>query len=239
MSKDGKQENQSYEALKERLWNQPRARQVLEHLEQHGASYSMLEDVAQKFADGRHGEAEIQAAICCELLRNRDTKAILKRVADLRSAFVEVRQDIFHITSEIHQLKVWDSYKNFGYDQWNEFAREVLGLSDKVVDALLIAREEASGPNLDGFLQAMIKGYALPSLSQERPLSLQECKPYKREPEIIIRELREHLEVAELRVGEEIRTRKRLEEELEKARTEMYRKIQEKQALIDKLTRSL
>lgn len=145
MSKDGKQENQSYETLKERLWNQPRARQVLEHLEQHGAPHSMLEAVAQKFADGQHGEAEIQAAICCELLRNRDTKAILKRVADLRSAFVKVRQDLYHITSEIHQLKVWDSYKNFGYDQWNEFARDVLGLSDKVVDALLIAREEASG----------------------------------------------------------------------------------------------
>ncbi len=240
MAKDGKQEGQSYEVLKERLWNQPRARHFLEHLEQLGAPPSMLDSVAGKFADGQHGEAEIEAATYCELLRNRDTKAILTRVAGLRSTFVEIRQDLSHITSEIHQLKIWESYKNFGYDQWDEFAREVLGLSDKVIDALLIAHEEASGLSLDGFLQVMIKGYALPSLSEERPLqSLQECGPYRREPGTVIQDLRERLEVAELRVGQEIRTRKRLEEVLEKARTEMYRKIQEKQALIDKLTRSL
>lgn len=237
MARDGKQEGHSYEALKERLRNQPRVRQFLERLELHGAPHSMLEAVARMFADGQHGEAEIQVVTYCELLRNRDTKAILKRVTGLRSSFVEIQLNLFRITSEIYQLKVWESYKNFGYDQWSEFAREVLGLSDKVVDALLIAREEASGLNLDGFLQTMIKGYAFPSLSEERPLSLQECGPYRREPEAIILELRECLEVAELRAGEEIRIRKRLEEELEKARTEMYRKIQEKQALIDKLTR--
>lgn len=163
MSKDGNKGGQSYEILKQRLWNQPRTRQILEHLEKLGAPPSMLEAAAKKFATGLHGGAEIDAAIYCELLRNRDTKTILKRVAALRSAFVEIRQDLFHITSEIHQLKVWDSYKNFGDDQWSEFAREVLGLSDKVVDALLIAREETPGQGLDGFIQAMIKGYALPS----------------------------------------------------------------------------
>lgn len=53
------------------------------------------------------------------------------------------------------------------------------------------------------------------------------------------RELQDHLDRAEFKVGDEVRAKARLEEELQKARTEMYQKIQEKQALIDKLTKNI
>ncbi|MEW6682563.1 MAG: ParB/RepB/Spo0J family partition protein [Nitrospirota bacterium] len=51
-------------------------------------------------------------------------------------------------------------------------------------------------------------------------------------------ELQQRLDRAEGQVGGEIKAKKILEEELEKVRAEMYRKVQEKQALIDKLTKN-
>ncbi|MFZ5862371.1 MAG: ParB/RepB/Spo0J family partition protein [Nitrospirota bacterium] len=51
-------------------------------------------------------------------------------------------------------------------------------------------------------------------------------------------ELQQRLDRAEGQVGGEIKAKKLLEEELEKVRAEMYRKVQEKQALIDKLTKN-
>lgn len=53
------------------------------------------------------------------------------------------------------------------------------------------------------------------------------------------RELQDHLDRAEFKVGDEIRAKAQLEEELQKTRAEMYQKIQEKQALIDKLAKNV
>jgi ParB/RepB/Spo0J family partition protein len=69
-------------------------------------------------------------------------------------------------------------------------------------------------------------------------LSVEAKKLAGRDGELTTRlnELQGRLDRAEGQVGGEIRAKKLLEEELEKIRAEMYRKVQEKQALIDKLT---
>ena len=54
-----------------------------------------------------------------------------------------------------------------------------------------------------------------------------------------LREFQNRLSYAETKVGDEIKAKKALEEELENTRAEMYKKVQEKQALIDKLTKSI
>ena len=230
----------NYQTLKERFSNQPRPRQVLERLERHCADPFLLTVVAEKLASGQYGEAEIQSAVYCELLKNRDRKAILKRVADLRSAFAKIQLDLSQAASEIYQFKSWASYKAVGYDDWTEFSEWVLGLSDRVVDALLTAREQMSSMDLDEFLQVMIKGYVVPAISQEKPpMTAEKKEKYKPALKTGIKELRERLSLAEFKAGDEIRARKALEKELEKTRSEMYQKVQEKQALIDKLTKNI
>jgi len=54
-----------------------------------------------------------------------------------------------------------------------------------------------------------------------------------------LNELQDRLDHAEFKVGDEIKAKKTLEEDLRKTRAEMYKKVQEKQALIDKLTKNL
>jgi ParB family chromosome partitioning protein len=54
-----------------------------------------------------------------------------------------------------------------------------------------------------------------------------------------LNEMQDRLDHAEFKVGDEIKTKKTLEEMLQKTRAEMYEKVQEKQALIDKLTKSM
>lgn len=230
----------NYQTLKERFSNQPRSRQILDRLEQHRADPSLLTAVAEKLAAGQYGEAEIQSAVYCELLKNRDRKAILKRVADLRSAFAKIQLDLSKAASEIYQLKSWASYQAVGYDDWTEFSEWVLGLSDLVANALLTAREQVSGMDLDEFLQVMIKGYVVPAISQEKPpMTAEKIEKYKPALKTGIKELRECLDRAESKAGDEIRARRILEKELEKTRSEMYQKVQEKQALIDKLTKNI
>ncbi len=54
-----------------------------------------------------------------------------------------------------------------------------------------------------------------------------------------LNELQDRLDHAEFKVGDEIKAKRTLEEELQKTRAEMYEKVKEKQALIDKLTKSM
>jgi predicted RNase H-like nuclease (RuvC/YqgF family) len=238
MAGEEERESRNYAALKEKLSSQPRSRATLERLERLKAPLAMLEAVAGKFSAGEHGEAEIQAAIYSELLRNRDQKAVLKRVAQLRTTFAKIQQDLCHIAGQLHQFKSWTSHGTFGFGDWAEFCNEVIGLSDKISEALLMAREQVFGLDLDGFLQAVIKGYVVPSPArQARPSSPEEF-PEKSNPSEVIKELKERLDLAEFKIGEMIRARKKLEEELEKTRAEMYQKVQEKQAFIDKLTKN-
>jgi len=71
-------------------------------------------------------------------------------------------------------------------------------------------------------------------------LSAEVKKLTQRDGELTARlsESQQRLDRAEGQVGGEIKAKKLLEEELEKVRAEMYRKVQEKQALIDKLTKN-
>jgi ParB/RepB/Spo0J family partition protein len=69
-----------------------------------------------------------------------------------------------------------------------------------------------------------------------------EIKKYEQRVETLNKEnrgLQDHLDRAEFKVGDELRAKAQLEEELQKARSEMYQKIQEKQALIDKLAKNV
>ena len=153
---------EKYKALKGRLWNQPRPRQILERLEQHRASPPMLETVAQTFVNGRHGEAEIRSAIYGELLRNRDRTTVLKRVADLRLCLMKIQQDLSHVARELHQLKVWEGHRVLGYEAWGECLEKELELSDQVARMLLLAEEQGDRATFDAFMRTLIKGYAVP-----------------------------------------------------------------------------
>jgi len=240
VAKGEKQLNPRYETLKQRLWNHPRALKFLERLESHRASIAMLEDFAGRFATGQHGEAEIRAAVCCEILRNSDPKAILKRITDLHSVSARVLLDLSHIAGEIDQLKSWGVHQEMGFEDWTDFSEEVLGLSDKVADALLLAREQVSDISLNQFLQAMIKGYAAPVVSYKGPpLTVEELLQRTSDPKAIITELKARVEWTEFRLGEEIRARKGADEGAVRARAEKYREVQKRDAVIDKLGKNL
>lgn len=195
--------------------------------------------MANKFATGPHGEAEIWAAFCIELLRNFDPKAILKRVADLRSVCARVLFDLSHIAGEVEQLKNWEAHLEMGFEDWTEFSEQVLGLSDKVADSLLLAREQVADSSLNLLLQAMIKGYAVPVISQEEQfLTVEELLQRKSDPKSIMKEFKARQDWMEFRLGEEIRARK-AEEEAVRARAEQYREVHKRDDVIDKLGRNL
>jgi hypothetical protein len=139
----------------------------------------------------------------------------------------------------MHQLKSWKSYKVMDYEKWDEFLEEVFCLSNKTVDALLMADEFSSGLELEGFLQVMIKGYAVPSAPRVIGKMPSNSHGKKRDLENLIKDLKMLLEYSEFKIGNEILARKQLEQELEKTRAEMYLKVQEKQNLLDKLARNL
>lgn len=163
MTSDERTTRAAYPVMKERLWNQPRPRQVLERLEQHRAPLPMLETTAQQFVAGRHGDAEIHAAIYYELLRNRDRVTITQRVGALRDLMSRIHHDLAHIASELAQLTCWESHKVLAYTDRSEFLEKELGLSDHVASALAVLREQAAPGGFDTAVQLLIKGYVAPS----------------------------------------------------------------------------
>ena len=78
-------------------------------------------------------------------------------------------------------------------------------------------------------------------LKEVDDLSAEVKKIKQREAELKtkLNELQDRADRAEFKVGDELKAKKDLEEELQKTRAEMYRKVQEKQALMDKLTKNM
>lgn len=147
MAEDEKQTSPRYEALKQRLWNQPRPRQFLERLEKHGARPALLERVAQLFVAGRHGEAEVLAAIYYDLLRHRDRADLLRRIADLRTVSSQTEQDLLSLANGLE--KVGD----------RETCTRRLGLSNKMMSALVAVRKSPPA-GLDLLLRGVAEKYS-------------------------------------------------------------------------------
>ena len=159
MAASDKQPGQHYEALKERLRNQHRARQFLERLESEEVSPAILDAVAQKFAAGQHGEGEFLATIYGELLRYRNRTAILDQLRDLRDTFSRIHQDLVQAIAGLHQLFEWQSYRILEYEDWSGFAEKELGLSEKVAGLLLLIAGQERERTFDVLLQRLAKGY--------------------------------------------------------------------------------
>jgi len=152
--------SQHYKALKERLRNQPRARQFLERLEKNRVRQPLLEAVAGKFATGQHGEGEILAVMYEELTLNRDPAMVLRRVTELRVVFDRIRHDLFQASGDLHHLREWEAYRLLGHGAWEEFVEKELNLSRKVADVLLVIVGQEKSSTFDALVQVLVKGYA-------------------------------------------------------------------------------
>lgn len=170
IAEDEKQTGPRYEALKQRLWNQPRPRQFLERLEKHGARPALLERVARLFVAGRHGEAEILATIYYDLLRHRDRADLLRRIATLRVTSIKVAQELSAASDQLHRLKKRRAYLMLGYPDWTDFVKKELGLGEKLAALLLLVGEQTNEISLDALLRKMIHGYpTAASVHRQRP----------------------------------------------------------------------
>jgi hypothetical protein len=147
MTEDEKQTGPRYEALKQRLWNQPRPRQFLERLEQYCARPALLERVARLFAAGRHGEAEILAAIYSDLSRHRDRADLLRRIGALRIVSSQIEQDLLSVASGLERVR------------GRETCVRKLGLSDRIIRALIAVGKRGCAVGLDPLLRGLVEEY--------------------------------------------------------------------------------
>lgn len=148
MAASDKQLGQHYEALKQRLWNQPRPRQFMERLERHGARPGLLERVASLFVSGKHGEAEILAAIYYDLLRHQDRTDVLRRMACLRVVCFQIQQDLIFLANELARVKGRTAC-----------CHRKLGLSDRIMGTLIAIRPGPSA-SLDWLLGRLSEEYS-------------------------------------------------------------------------------
>lgn len=161
-------EDQRYETLKNRLWNQPRPRQFLERLERHGARPVLLERVARLFIAGRHGEAEILAAVYYDLFRHRDRADLLRRIGALRTTSIRTAQDLSAVSRQLDRLQIRRASLVLWYPDWTDFVKKELGLGEKMAALIEVIGEETNNPSLDALLQKMIHGYQTAPVYRQR-----------------------------------------------------------------------
>lgn len=162
-------EDQRYEILKNRLWNQPRPRQFLERLERHGARAVLLERVARLFIAGRHGDAEILAAVYYDLFRHRDRADLLRRIGALRAASIRTAHDLSAASHQLHRLQIRRASLVLGYPDWTDFVKKEFGLGEKMATLIEVIGEETNDPTLDALLQKMIHDYPTVTVHRRRP----------------------------------------------------------------------
>ncbi|MFQ5779149.1 MAG: hypothetical protein ACE5HN_00015 [Nitrospiria bacterium] len=136
-----------YKVLRERLWNQPRARRFLERLERHHARPALLEVVARLFVEGSWGEAEIRSAIYYDLLRHRDRADLIRRISELRRISTEINRDLLYLA------------KGFYLARDRRACARKLGLPERVMGALIAIRQNAPS-GLDPLLEELAEAYA-------------------------------------------------------------------------------
>jgi hypothetical protein len=165
MAESDKPTGRRYSSFKERLWNQPRPRQILERLEQDRAPQILLEAVAGKFAGGEHGEGEILAAVYTDLLRNRNRAIIPRRLEALRATFSKIHQELLEASTSLYDLREWETYRILEYLDWAEFTKKEFRLSESVAGLLMrIVRGEEESC-LNTVVQIMLKGYVAGTVS--------------------------------------------------------------------------
>lgn len=161
-------EDQRYDILKNRLWNQPRPCQFLERLERHGARAVLLERVARLFIAGRHGEAEILAAVYYDLFRHRDRADLQKRIGALRAASIRAAHDLSAASRQLHRLHIRSVSLVLGYPDWTDFVKKEFGLGEKIASLIEVIGEQTNDPTLDALLQKMIHDYPTAVIHRQR-----------------------------------------------------------------------
>jgi len=171
----------------------------------------------------------------------------LMELKDKRSRAAEVAQEVGLSTRQVNRYRSLDhlipeiSSLLDGGTLTQEMALQIAQLEEAVQrelyqalgDRFIKVMEEQKGVEFETVHADLLK--ELEHLSSE----VNKIKTREEELKAQADELRNRLDVAEIKVGHEVRTKKTLEEGLEKTRAEMYRKVQEKQALIDKLAKEM
>lgn len=162
-------EDQRYEILKNRLWNQPRPRQFLERLERHGARAVLLERVARLFIAGRYGEAEILAAVYYDLFRHRDRADLLRRIRAVRATSIKTGHDLSDASHQLDRLRIRRASLVLGYPDWTDFMKKEFGLGERIAALIEAIGEQTNDPTLDALLQKMIHGYPTTVVHRQKP----------------------------------------------------------------------
>jgi hypothetical protein len=168
MQEQKEPEDQRYEILKNRLWNQPRPRQFLERLERYGVRPVLLERVARLFIAGRHGEAEILAAVYYDLFRHRDRSDLLRRIGALRTASIRTAHHLSAASRQLHRLKIRRASFVLGYPDWTDFLKKEFGLGERIAVLIEMIGEQTNDRTLDALLQKMIHGYPTAAVHRQR-----------------------------------------------------------------------
>jgi hypothetical protein len=159
MAEDDKPTGQRHLAYEERLWNQPRPRQILARLEQMRMPRALIEAVAEKYAHGEHGEADFRAAVYTEFMQNRDPAIIPRQLDELRATISKIQQELLWAANRLQHLRDWKTYRVLKYRKWAEFLEKELGLSVKVTELLMKIVGSDRKSSLDTLIDVILKGY--------------------------------------------------------------------------------
>ncbi|HXC61070.1 MAG TPA: hypothetical protein VNV63_00215, partial [Nitrospiria bacterium] len=165
---ENKSAAQRYSSYKKRLMGQPRPRQTLERLEQERMPQALLKVVAEKYANGEHGEADVRAAVYTEFLQNRDRTIIPRQLEELRATIEKLRQELLWAAGRFQHLRDWKTYRVLEYGTWADFLEKELGLSEKVTGLLMMIVGCDRKSSLDTLIQIILKGYVAEPVLNEK-----------------------------------------------------------------------
>lgn len=169
-----------------------------------------------------------------ELKENRNRADQVAREIGLSKRQINRYRGLEHLIPEVSSLLD-------GGRLTQEAALQIAQLDEEIQRVLYDSLGERIAQSLNEQKSIEFKKVNADLLQKIEALSA-EIKKYEQRSETLNkenRELQDHLDRAEFKVGDEVRAKAQLEGELQKTRSEMYQKVQEKQALIDKLAKNV
>lgn len=198
------------------------------------------------------GEAETRAMITIEenirrrQLQPSEMARAIKKLAELKGRAAQVAESVGLSDRQVQRYRDLSdlipelSVLLDGGTLTQHVAIQLAQLDETVQREVYQAMKERMARTLEEQKSVEFETMHAGLLKELDDLSAEAKKLTQRDGDLTARltELQQRLDRTEGQVGGEIKAKKLLEEELDKVRAEMYRKVQEKQALIDKLTKN-
>lgn len=118
------------------------ARKSIEFLRQQGTSPTELRRLEALLKEGSVGEAFIMSSLLRSILGEISPEASQKKLLLVYRGLEDICQSLVELSRNLFDIDAWQHYRNAGYESFESYCENALGISATKVQALIVVKDQ-------------------------------------------------------------------------------------------------